>query len=248
MEEKQTVGASGAPLYKPSAKAKLENYWYHYKWHSIAAVFVIIAILVCSLQMCAKDSYDAYVLYAGDYEVKRTTEGGGVAEYQRFVDAFGRVCADNDGDGRGNVSFNNLFVLSAEQIAEIESDPEHELGYALLKSDAETLKDRLIYSEYYLCILSKEVYDEYKVIDGIPLFLPLAGYLPEGSEAVLYDEGAVELSSLEFGKIPVMLGLDGAVVCLRTKSAFADHFNKKQNEKNFANCEQLLRNILTYGE
>ena len=32
-------------------KEKLQNFWYHYKWHSLVAVFLVIAILICSL-MC----------------------------------------------------------------------------------------------------------------------------------------------------------------------------------------------------
>ena len=228
MEEKDMSSGGGAPLGKPSAKERIENFWYHYKWHSIVAVFVIIAILVCSLQMCSKDSYDVYILYAGDHEIKRTAEGGSVPEYQRMLTALERVTPDHDGDGKITVGFNSLLALSAEQIAEVEKDPEHELGYALLQQDSETLKERMIYSEYYLCILSKDIYEEYKTVDEVPLFMPLAGYIPEGSEAVLYTESAIELSSTQFGKLPIMQQLGDAVICLRARSAVAEHFNKKQ--------------------
>ena len=114
MEEKDMSSGGGAPLGKPSAKERIENFWYHYKWHSIVAVFVIIAILVCSLQMCSKDSYDVYILYAGDHEIKRTAEGGSVPEYQRMLTALERVTPDHDGDGKITVGFNSLLALSAE--------------------------------------------------------------------------------------------------------------------------------------
>ena len=227
-------------------RAKIENFWYHYKWHSIVAIFLIFTLLICALQTCRKDSYDVYVLYAGDRDISRLSEGGAVPEYNRVISALERVAADNDGDGEVKVSFSDLLALSAEQIDEIQKDPEHELGYALLQQDAEALKERLLYSEYYLCLLSIEVYEEYRQIDGFSLFVPLADYIPEGSDAVLYSDSAILLSSLRFGSLPIMEGFEDTVVCLRAKSAVAQHFNKKKNEINYSNCEAMLRAMLEY--
>lgn len=238
---------SAAPVGgKGSLGARLDNFWYHYKWHSIVAIFLIVTVLVCSLQMCRKESYDVYVLYAGDRDIGRLSEGGSIPEYNRVVSALERVAADSNGDGEITVGFSDLFALSDEQIAEIEADPEHELGYALIQQDAEALKQRLLYSEYYLCFLSIEVYEQYKTVDGIPLFVPLAGYLGDNTDAVLYSDTAIRLDSLEFGNIPVMQGFEDTVVCLRAKSAMAEHFNQKLNEQSYENCEAMLRAILGY--
>ncbi|MBR5314827.1 MAG: hypothetical protein IKU45_05400, partial [Clostridia bacterium] len=43
----------------------LDNFWYHYKWHVIIGLFVIVFLVVAIGQMIDKDKVDAYVMYAG---------------------------------------------------------------------------------------------------------------------------------------------------------------------------------------
>lgn len=49
---------------KSNFKAWLENYWYHYKWHTIIALFLVVTIGVSVTQCAAKPNYDqSAVLY-----------------------------------------------------------------------------------------------------------------------------------------------------------------------------------------
>ena len=75
-------------------KEKLQNFWYHYKWHSIVALFLAVAILICSLQFCKKEKYDAYVAYIGSKQIGRTTENGDVAEIEKVISSLRRVCSE----------------------------------------------------------------------------------------------------------------------------------------------------------
>ena len=62
---------------RPSLRGKREhgrvyrwfdNFWYHHKWKTIIALFLVVVILVCVLQMCQKEeSGDITVLLAGPY-------------------------------------------------------------------------------------------------------------------------------------------------------------------------------------
>ena len=72
-------------------KEKLKNFWYHYKWHSVVALVVVIALLVCTLQLCKKESYDTYILYAGSKSIGRTGEGGGDAEIETVTSSLEKV-------------------------------------------------------------------------------------------------------------------------------------------------------------
>ena len=46
----------------------LDNFWYHHKWKTIISLFLVLAILVCTLQMCTKeDPGDLSVVIAGSY-------------------------------------------------------------------------------------------------------------------------------------------------------------------------------------
>ena len=82
---------------------KLENFWYHYKIHTIAVLFVIFTLTILLSQCFGKVEYDAHILYAGPYEIKHSSTGGNVAPYVTATSSLKRVCRDTDGDG--NIQF-----------------------------------------------------------------------------------------------------------------------------------------------
>ena len=43
----------------------LDNYWYHYKWVTLAVVFFVTVFSVLTAQMLAKEKPDAVILYGG---------------------------------------------------------------------------------------------------------------------------------------------------------------------------------------
>ena len=224
--------------------ARLENFWYHYKWHSIVAVAVIIAIVICSVQMCGKEKYDGYVLYAGGYGISRTSDGD-VAEYVKFLSAFKKVVPDENGDREVTTSFVDLYLPTPEEMEESGSDL-----YGLTSDNFSRLKYEMVSgSEYYICFLSEYNYNEYKIWDGVEIFTPLSDYVPNGVEVEYYDENAIYLSSLDFYGVEGINNLPAdTVVCLRRVSAVASVFNKRENEHNHKCAEKILINILSYTE
>lgn len=228
--------------------SKLENYWYYYKWHTIVALFLIFAIVVCSFQMCSRVEIDGYILYAGGKTVSRTASGGDRAEYARVLDAMKKVVDDFDNDGESNVSFSTLFQLSPDEITEIENRNDGtEVNYALLSEDTETLRDRMYIGEYYLCLMSPYVYECYREIDGISLFVTAADYAPIENELEYYSDYAVKLSSTPFYKNnPAIRDVFPAdtLVCLRIKSAVSSAFGGAENEEIYRRAEIIFSNIL----
>lgn len=228
---------------RPSgAKARLENFWYHYKWHSIVAAFVIVAILICSLQMCRKEKYDGYIMYAGDYAVSRV-ENNDVAEYVKFVSSLKKVTPDTDENGIPNPSFLDLYAPTPEEL----EDASNEI-YSFTNENFSRLQYELVSgSEYYICFLSSANYEKYKIFSDVQLFTPLASYVPEGVTVEYYDDCAIYLGSLEFSSLEGIDALpDDTVVCLRTLSAVASVFDKNENARNRECAEQILKNILSY--
>ena len=236
-------------VYTPSFAGRVENFWYHYKWHSLVAVFLIFTILVCSLQMCARESYDVYITYAGGKEISRNGKDGDVSEYSAFVSAFASLGCDYDGNGVSSVSFSSLFVLSDEEIAKIEAELGYEVNYTLMENDKSILSDRMIMlsDNYYICLFAPHIYEQYKSVQGLSMFAPISGYLPEGSGAELYASDAVKLSSLDAYTLPALCTLpEDTLICLRVKSAISSHFNAAETEKVYARSEEYLRTLLSY--
>ena len=240
MEEKYEGGEIVSPFMK-----KLENFWYHYKWQTLIALFFVVVFAVCSLQMCTREKYDVLILYAGASDVKKTA-GDGLSEYRILYSSLRLAVEDYDENGDVNPNLQTLFLPSEEEIEKINASlpPDYEVQTQLVMENAEQFNNLMILSEYYLCILSEENYLAYRDrAEGF--FLSLAPYVGE-TEVSYYDgrQDAVYLHSLSFGQLPGCEKLDeSTVICLRSVSEVARRADRKGSQREFLRAEQTLRNI-----
>ena len=82
-EEKYDLdGESGIKIEKGRFGVWLENFWYHYKWHSIVTLFIILVVTICTVQMCKKEEYDVHFIYAGSEQIRGVKAEGDLSLYQ----------------------------------------------------------------------------------------------------------------------------------------------------------------------
>ncbi len=234
----------------------LENFFYHYKWHTAVVAFLLIIAIVCSVQMCSREEFDVYVMYAGSHSVGKTSEGGDVSEHVKIMTELKGVAKDYDGDGKVSVSLDTLYMLSEAEIAKIEEElaasgkdgESYSINYAQLAENNSVFRDRMLYSEYYVCLLSKSLFEAYREVDGYQRFMPLTSYLDEGSTAEFVEgseNAAIYLKSTAFGNLPAMSKLpDDTVIVLRAMSEVSAHFGNKENRENYRRSEELIKNML----
>ena len=169
---------------EPNLSEKLENFWYHYKWHTIAAFFIVLVVVICSLQMCGKATYDVYVMYAGEMPIENTKAD---SNYHTMISALKLVTDDHDEDGAASPLLKNLLVPSGK-----EYDALADRGYdRLIASDMAEFEQLMVYSsEYYLCFLSEDTFREYDkpTSSGAYPFVSLTDLVPDGSDARLSRE------------------------------------------------------------
>ncbi len=248
MEENKEIYEGDIKIKTPF-KEKAENFWYHYKWHSIAAVFAVVVIIILTLQMCSKEAFDAYILYAGNYEISRNSSDGDLSAYQQISSSFKTVCEDFDEDGNVNPALLNLYVLNSDEIAEaLEGKDGYEINESLIREDTETLHQTLLFGEYFVCLLSERLFLEYEAEYGGALFAPIAEYTADGAEYRYASEHGIYLSSTAFGQRPEMAKLpEDTVICIRALSEVSTHFSKKEMTRQFERGEKIITNILAYG-
>lgn len=247
MEEKREKIEGEVKLGSPFLK-KLENFWYHYKWHTIAAVAVVIIILVLTLQTCSRVSYDGYILYAGPYEIKKTSENGDVAPYSTTLSSLKKVCSDFNNDGNVNVTLQNLFVINEEEADQLyDLEPGYSINTTLVQEDAEMLDQSMLYGDYYVCFLSERLFFEYEERYSGAMFKAVADYMSEGKNYDLASENGVYLGSLDLYSLPGICDLPSdTVVCLRALSEVSSALNKSESKEAFLRGEEILRNILAF--
>ena len=228
---------------------KLQNFWYHYKWHTIAALFTIFVVAVCTLQCAGNTHYDIQVLYAGNHAFNRTSEDGGYSEFYEAVSSLAELSDDFDGNGEVNVSFLDLYMLTKDEIAELEKDPDtNQISFQLLQENSSMLKNNLDMSDYYVCFLSERLFRQYaegEANEG--RFAKISTYATEGRDYEYVTEYGIRLSSLGIKDMPGLAGLDAedTVVCIRNVSAMSSIFGRETSEVQFKRGEELLRAILS---
>ncbi len=222
-------------------KEKISNFWYHYKWHSIVAVFIIIAILICSLQFCSKESYDIYILYAGSKQIGKTSSDSDVPEIVTVMTALKAVTDDFDGDGEKSISFQNYYYLSNEEASTLGEN----INYSLLTQDKKTLESVIEHSEYYLLFISPAVYEQYKGEDG-RMFSYLTEFKAQNQNAEYYNDSAIKLSSLDFYSLPGISSLpDDTLICIKAPNLLAS--KDSVHLEHIENAKSTLAKIINYN-
>lgn len=232
---------------------KVENFWYHYKWHSLIALFLILTVTICSLQMCNRADYDLHILYAGQSDVRKTS-GEGLSAHSTLLSSLKQVTEDYDGDEKQLLNLLTLFLPSAEEIEEINARLEaegegYEVQTHIVTENADQMHQLMVLSDYYLCFLSEANYLSYRD-RAEDFFVSLSPYV--GSAAVTYYEGrtdAVYLHSTAFGSLPGFAELpEDTLICLRGVSEVAKRADRKGSARNFESAEKTLRNIFAMQE
>ena len=219
-------------------KEKIQNFWYHYKWHSAVAIVVIIAVLVCSLQLCGRTKYDAYILYAGPKNIGRTTQDGNFAEIETVISSLRSVTGDYDNSGEVSVNFTNYYFLTNE-----EAEEAGDFNDSLLMNDQKALSSVLEHSEYYLMFISIGVYEQYHKVGDGEMFIDLTGYAGYNPDVRYYAPNAIYLSSIDASKLPGIANLpEDTLICIRETSVMAG--KSKEHLEHLQNAKNILINLL----
>lgn len=222
-------------------KEKITNFWYHYKLHTLVAIFLIITLTICSVQFCGKQKYDAYILYAGGKQVGKTASDGDVAEIVKIISALKVLSDDFDGNGDKSINFTNYYFLSDAEAAVLGND----VNYTLMSSDQKALNDAMLHSEYYLCLMSVASYEEYKGYEGSEMFMPLDSLKSSHPDAEYYSDYAILLSSTDAYLMPGLSSLpDDTLICVKRPNALASKSNK--HKEYMENAMKIVENILSY--
>lgn len=240
IDEKSAETVKKAPL-----KERIENFWYHYKWHSIVTVFVLIVMTVFTVQMCQRESYDVHVLYAGSHPIAHTSSDGDLPPYRNMITTLKKYAGDYNGDGEISVNLLDLFVMTSKEIdAMKDKDPDAEVNYTLIQQDYAALDSNVVYSDYYIIFISDELFFKYEEQYENALFAPLAPYTDPNGEYEFASERGIYLRSLSFYSQPEICNLpDNTVVCLRNLSEISATFSNN-SEQLFLASEKMMKKIL----
>ena len=242
--DNQDVRPEGVEMKSPII-AWFDNFFYHYKWHTIVCAFLIVVILICSFQMCNRTSYDVYIMYAGEKILLKTSATSGTdPEYVKLSSALMQYAEDFDGNGEKSINLLNLYMPTK---ADIEAeDPEKQNVLATLaQTDSETYNFNMVAShEFYILFLSKDLFlNECTSNNELVPFNKISTYTNGDATAYTFvNDYGIELGSTElykkggFNLLPA-----DTVICMR-----APLLNGKTNQ-NYERSEAMLKALLKQG-
>ena len=231
----------------------LDNFWYHYKWHTIGIAFALIVVLVCTLQTCSKESYDIKVVYAGPVSLN----GDQVTGVDQLLDLT--LPEDFDGDGEKNVSLIRHTIYSKEQIEEIQEANRKEIeekGEEATEIYINTQFNSEEYDSFYseitagasaVYLIDPWLYEELRATKGGAYLRQLYGgedaLLSEPVEGLLEDGYGVRLGETAlYREYKVFQALpEDTVICLLAKLL-------PHGDEMYENSEAMLCALVKSGE
>lgn len=196
---------------KSSFSARMKNYWYHYKWHTVIAVFLAAVLAVCTVQMCTKDKYDCHILYAGPAVFGEQGQKSTVAALRDAMPG------DYDGNGKLTPDFTAVTYVSPERAQEYVAS-----GYnydpAINKQSKDIFSAELMNGQCLIYFMDPALYAD-TLQYGASFFAPLSDVFDTVPDCA-FDEYALLYRDTSFAKRhPELVIPSDTVVCLRVKSS-----------------------------
>ncbi len=228
-------------LRKSGFAAWLDNFMYHYKTQSAIAAGLIITIVICTIQMINKDKYDYYLLYAGPQILA-------VQDITYIRSSAAKLADDYDGDGKVNISLDDVVMLSPEELEAAKADGAV-LDGNFLKTTMTEYYQQMLAGDAVICLLSPYMYE---IVHRDGGFLPLAEIFPDDPSAYegkAYDDCGILLHSTDFGTY--FNGINDlpadTILCIRRLSTFKNLKGSSKTEAHHAACLNLFRTYVTYS-
>ena len=181
----------------------LDNFWYHYKWHTIIISFLVIVITVCTVQSLRTTKYDMKIVYAGSKNIE-------AQDAEAIQDLFNSIVPeDTNDDGKVSIALNKYYILSEEQIKA--GDGSYDANRN--SSDLANFQSYLQTGDASIMLLEPWIYKDYVPKDSLCKLSELFGdSIPEGA----IDEYAVRLGDLDiYGHFALKNLPSETVVCLQ---------------------------------
>ncbi|MBO5909734.1 MAG: hypothetical protein J6Q67_08330 [Clostridia bacterium] len=237
----------------------LENFFYHYKWHTAAVAFILIVAIVCTVTMCGREKPDINVIYAGRMDISTNRDGSDRSAHESLLSVLTGIADDYNKDKNKIVNLETFYWLSTEEINALNSDEneDNDINSTMQSSikqgfeDIDRLMTLKASSQYYVWFISPTLYDYYADkleeanVDTKAFFTVLDSFATANPNVVYYDDNhtAIKLSSLKaYQNTELYMLPEDTLVILRSHSGVGN----KSSKKAFEASRSYIKNLINY--
>ncbi|MBR6745458.1 MAG: hypothetical protein IKM00_09645 [Clostridia bacterium] len=206
----------------------LDNYWYHYKWHTIIVSFFLLIGTISMVQIFNRETYDAYVMYVGDAVIPDT-------QYYDIMQSLKEVSSDYDENKEHNINFSKTAFIT---------DPENKMASSINASAIQYLSN-LVVQPYYIYLMDEEVYKLYKDSD---IFVPISEIVSDLPANWYYDDTAVYFDRTDYANsFPGVDNLGENTLLVIKIMPYSSSKRVMERERGYYDDHlDMLKNILSY--
>ena len=222
----------------------LDNYWYHYKWHTIIIGFFVVMLLVTFVQCVNREEGDLTVSYAGGYTLDSN-------EHANIVKVLSTLVSDaENGDEHLSVLLSAYSIYTDEELRAAYTDENGELSIAAYNNAKQVSQDHFkTFSTYMMTgdsaiwFVSEYVYRDCG-LDFAHVTRPLADLYGENLPTSAYDAHAIRLADTAlYGYYDALKVLPEDTLILLPQSYV---WGESANEETYRLFEALFRAVVDF--
>ncbi len=218
-------------------KKWLENYWYHYKWHTIVAVFLIAVITFLIVQGVTKETHNFQIMYAGPANLD-------AAKKEELSDPFRQLQgAVKDEDDR--IAFASIYLLTEAQMeGEILLT---DFNRANLHANRQQFNTYTATGECLIYLLDPAWYTQLKDANALVPLSDVLGATPQNA----LDEYGVRFKDTAFAKLfaeKFAVLPDDTVLCMRRFATGMTIGDDDAQKERYQTELAYYKKLLTFGQ
>ncbi len=213
-----------------------ENFWYHYKFQTVATAVVLFTVIISGYQLLSREKYDYHMLYAGPQVVA-------IQDLHYMTLAMEEIADDYDKNGEVSVLIDDILMLSPEEI-EAAKEAGMYLDGQFMSQSMNEYYQQILGGNDVICMLSPYMY---RIVYNEGGFMPLSEIFDEIPDTA-YDDCGIILSETDFGK--EFNGINDlpkdTVLCIRRLSSAAQFKGEKKTRAAHEASIELFKKLVTY--
>ena len=219
-------------------KAKLENFWYHYKIPTIIIAAAVVFLTVVGIQIATKQSYDLYVLYAGPVNINDNLSS--TATVQKMERGFAALAGDDD----LKTTVQSFVWVNDTLAAEYKKNDVY-VNATQNRKMLQTVLDAVASGKTPIMLFDPEIYEQVKDLGALEKLSDVMGYQVDASPdgyGVRLGDTALWRGVSGFGDLPA-----DTVLCVRNlQNGFSLVGKTTENEK-WSRQLDIFRAMIEYG-
>lgn len=218
--------------YEMTFVQKLENYWYHYKWHTLLGAFSLIIILICMVQCTGRREPDAMIMYAGRYNVPD--------EYrEQSIESIMKEDYNGDGEKVADVF---QIIIPIDEI-----DGEYALKDRVAhtnNADFQRFYTEAVSGSTVIYLLHPLLYEQAK---SMGVLCPLSEVLVSGVPEYAVDEYGIPVSELSaYHLTTLQFYPDDSIICIRRERGADSKVINSDDPDYYRNNVSFFNDLIEY--